>query len=293
MHFASGIVRPPFEAGCAFLQVTSGCSHNRCAFCTYYKDARFAVSPMEEVEADLDELAAHPWRGYDRVWLQGADSFVLPYDRLMEIAELIHAKLPWVRSIGAFARVTNFRNKSVEQLCNLRDVGYARLTVGVETGDSALLARMHKGHDAEETLRQMAKVDEAGLTWVGQFLNGLGGRGYGDASALASAKLYNRLRPMMIYNASLTLFPDTPLYQEVLAGTFEEATEAERLRELQALVGNLTCETVFKCEHVSMPVKVAGVLPRDRDAIVTGLGRAIEQASDGSLERYRASIRSI
>lgn len=157
----------------------------------------------------------------------------------MEIAELIHAKLPWVRSIGAFARVTNFRNKLVEQLRNLRDVGYARLTVGVETGDSALLARMHKGHDAEETLRQMAKVDEAGLTWVGQFLNGLGGRGYGDASALASAKLYNRLRPMMIYNASLTLFPDTPLYQEVLAGTFEEATEAERLRELQALVGNL------------------------------------------------------
>lgn len=71
MHFASGIVRPSFEAGCAFLQVTSGCSHNRCAFCTYYKDARFAVSPMEEVEADLDELAAHPWHGYDRVWLQG------------------------------------------------------------------------------------------------------------------------------------------------------------------------------------------------------------------------------
>lgn len=290
MHFASGIVRPPFEAGCEFLQVTSGCSHNSCRFCTFYKDARFAVSDLSEISADLDELAQSPWRHYNRIWLQGADSFVLPYDRLMEIAELIYQKLPWVTSIGAFARVTNFRNKSVEQLKNLADAGYGRLTVGVETGDDRLLARMNKGYDAAFALEQMTKVDEAGLTWVGQFLNGLGGHGYGDGSALASAELYSKLSPMLIYTASLTLFKDTPLYQDVLAGTFAEATENERLEELKTFIAHLECETEIRCEHVSMPVKLAGCLPEDRDRLIALLDQAISENDDGRLEHYRQSI---
>lgn len=293
MHFASGVVRPPFEAGCEFLQITSGCSHNRCRFCTFYKDARSAVSPWEEIEADLEELAASLWRYYDRIWLQGADSFVLPYDRLMRVAELIHEKLPWVRSIGAFARVTNFRNKTEGQLRELAQAGYSRLTVGVETGDDWLLERMSKGYVSDEVVEQMSKVDAAGLSWVGQFVNGLGGRGYGERSAFETARVYNQLHPMMIYTASLTLFEDTPLYADVLAGGFAEATEEERFRELKALVSRLECDTVFKCEHVSMPVKVAGRVPRDREAILAALDEAIAASADGRFERYRASIASL
>lgn len=293
MHFASGIVRPPFEAGCEFLQITSGCSHNKCKFCTFYKDAKFAISDMNEVAADLDELAHSPWRHYNRIWLQGADSFVAPYDRLMEVAELIYEKLPWVTSIGAFARVTNFRNKTVPQLERLRDAGYSRLTVGVETGDDFLLKRMNKGYDSTFALEQMSKVDEAGLTWVGQFINGLGGAGYGDANALESARLYNQLRPMLIYTASLTLFQDTPLYQDVLAGTFSEASETERLEELQTLIGALDCPTEIRCEHVSMPVKLAGCLPRDKERLVAELEAAKAAAADGTLARYRRSIVSL
>lgn len=293
MHFASGIVRPPFEAGCEFLQITSGCSHNKCKFCTFYKDAKFAISDMNEVAADLDELAHSPWRHYNRIWLQGADSFVAPYDRLMEVAELIYEKLPWVTSIGAFARVTNFRNKTVSQLERLRDAGYSRLTVGVETGDDFLLKRMHKGYDSAFALEQMSKVDEAGLTWVGQFINGLGGAGYGDANALESGRLYNQLRPMLIYTASLTLFQDTPLYQDVRAGTFSEASETERLEELQALIGALDCPTEIRCEHVSMPVKLAGGLPCDKERLVAELEAAKAAAADGTLARYRRSIVSL
>lgn len=290
MHFSSTIVRPPFEAGCEFLQVTSGCSHNSCRFCTFYKDARFAVSDIDEVKADIEELSRSPWRFYDRIWLQGADSFVLPYDRLMEIAEAIYEKLPWVKSIGAFARVTNFRNKSVQELEKLADAGYSRLTVGIETGDDALLARMSKGYDAAFALQQMSKVDESGLTWVGQFLNGLGGAGYGDASAIATAEFYNKLSPMLIYTASLTLFEDTPLYADVLSGSFEEAAENERLEELKALIDRLECETEIRCEHVSMPMKLAGRLPDDKARLTAILDEAIRSNADGELERYRRSI---
>lgn len=293
MHFASGIVRPPFEAGCEFLQITSGCSHNKCKFCTFYKDAKFAISDLNEVAADLDELARSPWRHYNRLWLQGADSFVAPYDRLMEVAELIYEKLPWVTSIGAFARVTNFRNKTVSQLERLRDAGYSRLTVGVETGDDFLLKRMNKGYDSAFALEQMSKVDAAGLTWVGQFINGLGGAGYGDANALESARLYNQLRPMLIYTASLTLFQDTPLYQDVRAGTFSEASETERLEELQTLIGALDCPTEIRCEHVSMPVKLAGRLPHDKARLIAEIEDAKASAADGTLARYRRSIVSL
>lgn len=293
MHFASGIVRPPFEAGCEFLQITSGCSHNKCKFCTFYKDAKFAISDMNEVKADLDELAHSPWRHYNRIWLQGADSFVAPYDRLMEVAELIYEKLPWVTSIGAFARVTNFRNKTVPQLERLRDAGYSRLTVGVETGDDFLLERMNKGYDSAFALEQMSKVDAAGLTWVGQFINGLGGAGYGEANALESARVYNQLRPMLIYTASLTLFQDTPLYQDVQAGTFAEASETERLEELQTLIGALDCPTEIRCEHVSMPVKLAGRLPHDKERLIAEIEAAKASAADGTLARYRRSIVSL
>lgn len=293
MHFASGIVRPPFEAGCEFLQITSGCSHNKCKFCTFYKDAKFAISDMNEVKADLDELAHSPWRHYNRIWLQGADSFVAPYDRLMEVAELIYEKLPWVTSIGAFARVTNFRNKTVSQLERLRDAGYSRLTVGVETGDDFLLERMNKGYDSAFALEQMSKVDAAGLTWVGQFINGLGGAGYGEANALESARVYNQLRPMLIYTASLTLFQDTPLYQDVQAGTFAEASETERLEELQTLIGALDCPTEIRCEHVSMPVKLAGRLPHDKERLIAEIEAAKASAADGTLARYRRSIVSL
>lgn len=293
MRFSSGIVRPPFEAGDEFLQVTSGCSHNSCRFCTFYKDAAFSISPWDEIESDLDELAASPWRCCSRIWLQGADPFVLPYDRLARIADLIHRKLPWVRSIGGFARASNFRNKSVEQLGKLSEMGYGMLTVGIETGDDALLRRMGKGYGAEFALEQMMKVNDAGLSWVGQFLNGLGGRGYGEASAIATADFYNQAPPQLIYTASLTLFEDTPLYREAIGGRFQEATEIERLRELQTLIGAISAHTLIRAEHVSMPVKLSGRLPDDSDRLVAEIEDAIGSMGEGRLAEYRKSIKGL
>ena len=115
MHFSSGIVRPPYEAYSTFLQVTSGCSHNKCRFCTFYKDAPFCVSPESEIREDLAELRATAWLA-ERLYLQGADPFLLSYEKLRHIADLIHEYLPSVQSIGGYGRVDSVKNKSVEQL---------------------------------------------------------------------------------------------------------------------------------------------------------------------------------
>lgn len=291
MHFSSDINRPPYEGLDAYLQITSGCSHGACAFCTFYKDARFRVSPIEEVEQDIRELAeyAKQWR-FKRIYLQGADPFIAPYDYLAKVAELIHKNLPQVTSIGGYARVDNVRNKTVEQLRSLAQMGYSNFYFGNESGDDYLLERMHKGYKAQEVVDDLKKLDEAGMTYIMNFLGGLGGHGYGHTHAQKSAEVINQLHPTMVYASELTLFPDTPLSQDVKRGTFEEATEVERMEEMREFVADLTVPTVFKAEHVTIPERVAGKLPEDRKRLLKQLDRMTAEAKAGKLDHFRETV---
>ena len=156
MHFSCGIVRPPYEAGSCFLQVTSGCSHNKCRFCTFYKEAPFSVSPESEIREDLQEIRDSGWK-VKRIFLQGADPFLLSYDRLKRIMDLIKEYLPWGVSVGGYGRVDSVKNKSVEQLRSLREMGYDMIVFGIESGDDAVLDKMNKGYHANDIVEQLSK----------------------------------------------------------------------------------------------------------------------------------------
>ena len=289
MHFSSDINRPPYEAEDGYLQVTSGCSHGRCEFCTFYKDAPFCISPMEEVEADIRELADSGWR-YRRIFLQGADPFILPYDRLMEIAELIHKHMPYVESIGGYARVDNIRNKTVEQLKKLKEAGYSNFYFGNESGDDVILDRMNKGYHADTVVEMLSRLDEAGMDYIMNFLGGLGGHDYGLSHAQKSAEVINKLHPTLVYASELTLFPDTPLSRDVKEGKFEEATEVERLEELAELIRDISIPTVFKAEHVTIPVPIRGRLPEDREKMLSLLQTLVAEAKKGRFDSYRGRV---
>ena len=293
MHFSSDINRPPYEAGDAFLQITSGCSHGQCAFCTFYKDAPFCVSPIEVVEEDIKELSQGWYYPFDRIYLQGADPFIVSYDYLKKVAELIHRYLPNVTSIGGYARVDNVKNKTVGQLRDLTKEGYSNFYFGNETGDDHLLERMDKGYKADDIVRHMSKLDEAGMPYILNFLGGLGGHGYGLSHAQKSADVINRLHPTMVYASELTLFPDTPLSEDVIKGTFTEATEEERLVEMKEFINCLTVPTVFKAEHVTIPVPVRGRLPQDREKMISLLDELIEMARAGELDYFRSTVRGL
>ena len=289
MHFSSGINRPPYEAEDAFLQVTSGCSHGCCDFCTFYKDAPFRVSPMEEVESDILELAASyiPFR---RVFLQGADPFILPYDKLMRVADLIHTHLPSVKSIGGYARVDNIRNKSVQELSALKDAGYSNFYFGNESGDDAILDRMHKGYHADFVVEMFERLDQAGMEYILNFLGGLGGHGYGLSHAQKSAAVINKLHPTMVYASELTLFPDTPLSKDVKDGKFAEATEVERLEELLEFIRQLNVPTVFKAEHVTIPVPIRGRIPADQERMCNLVCDLLDEAKQGKFDGFRSQV---
>lgn len=293
MHFSSEINRPPYEAQSGYLQVTSGCStHNKCAFCIFYQDSRFKESSIQEIESDLTELRNSGY-AFKRLFLQGADPFVLGYDQLMKIADLIHRYLPTVESIGGYARINNIVDKSVSQLTSLSEIGYSNPYFGIESGDDYILKSMNKGYSSELIAEQCAKMDTAGFRYIANFLNGLGGHGYGLKNARDTASIYNNLHPTMIYVSSLTLMPGSRLHQLAKNGRYQESTELEKLEELKEFINCLTTKTRFKAEHVSIAVPLAGYIPDDKQEMIATLQNVIDHTSENRLKNFRKNIVSL
>ncbi|MCI9577571.1 MAG: radical SAM protein [Oscillibacter sp.] len=311
MHFHGTIWRPPYEADSLLLQATAGCTHHACKFCTLYEDLpfRFRMSPLEEIEADLQE--AQLWgtdpmarlsarlqglpgpQGPRRVFLVGANPFVLQSRRLEEIAERIRRYLPSVETIGCFARVTDVGLKGGGELRRLRELGYDGLTLGVETGDEEALAFMNKGYRARDVVEQAGRLDEAGISYSFFYLAGISGAGRGAEGALRSAEVFNQARPRRVGASMLTIFPDSELYREIRAGRWREESELEKLGELKTLIENLEIPTRFETDGASNLVRIQGELPRDRERLTGGLERLIAGADEEALRAYRVSLRHL
>lgn len=286
MHFTTGINRPPYEANSGFLQVTSGCSHKACTFCGYFKECAFKLSPMNEIAEDVKEIPMY-FGAPERIFLQSADAFAASFDTLMQTAYLIHKHVPSVKTIGGYARIDNFIDKTVEQLRELKKVGYENPYLGVESGDDEILKRTHKGYDAKTAREQLEKLTQAEMPIIANFLNGLGGKDYGLSHAQKTAELYDGINISMIEVSSLTLVPGTNLFYQRQKGKFVEATEVERLREMQEFLRRLTNRTAFLSDHISMPFFVKAELPEKRDEIISGIDKIIDEVGEEKLRRHR------
>lgn len=311
MHFHGTIWRPPYEAESLLLQATAGCTHHACKFCTLYEDLpfRFRMSPLEEIEADLQE--AQLWgtdpmallsarlqglprpQGPRRVFLVGANPFVLQAKRLEDIAGLIRRYLPTVETVGCFARVTDVGLKSGEELRRLRALGYDGLTLGVETGDDQALAFMNKGYQARDIVEQAGRLDEAGISYSFFYLAGVSGAGRGEEGALRSAEVFNRTRPKRVGSSMLTVFPNSELYREIQAGNWREESELEKLGELKVLIENLDIPTRFETDGASNLVHIRGDLPEDRDRLADRLEKLIAGADEEALRAYRVNLKHL
>ena len=142
LHFDGPVWRPPYEATSQLVQVTAGCTWHHCKFCTLYGKQKFRMSPMSEIEEDLKVVHAFQPRVH-RIFLTGANPFVLTTNRLTDIALLIRKYVgEGHHTIGCFSRITDVRNKTVEELQQLHHLGFDYLTIGVESGDSETLTRV-------------------------------------------------------------------------------------------------------------------------------------------------------
>ena len=286
MHFTTGINRPPYEKNSGFLQVTSGFSHKKCTFCGYFKDCAFNFSPIDEIAEDIKEIPKYFGKP-ERIFLQSADAFAASYDILMKTAELIHKYVPSVKTIGGYARIDNFIDKTENQLREMKNIGYFNPYIGVESGDDEILEKTCKGYDSKIAREQLEKLTSAGMPIIANFLNGLGGKNFGLNHAKKTAKLYEKIKISMIEVSSLTLVPGTNLFYQKKLGKFFEATEIERLEEIQEFLRNLTNETIFLSDHISMPFFVETKLPKDKEILIEGIKKIILEVGEKKLRRHR------
>ena len=271
MHYTGPVYRPPFEAGSLLLQVTVGCSHNKCAFCTMYREAPFSVCPEEQVEADIDE-AARLYGNAKRVFLENGDAFVLSADRLERIAGSIREKLPKVETITMYASILNIRTKTDEELRRLRALGINELNIGVESGLDEALTRMNKGYTAKEAGDELLRLRAAGFDYGLNVIFGAAGPERRLENAEATAALLNAAQPFLIFTSTVHAEPGCPLYEDIRSGAFTEPTFGEYLEEEEALLERLALkDTCFFGAHPSNVLPMRGVLPGDLEAMLGAL----------------------
>lgn len=296
MHYTGTIWRPPYEASSLLLEVTIGCTHHKCKFCKLYSELPFdfKMSPWEDIEEDLGEveqiLKRYKGHTFKRTFLTGANPFVLSYERLMKIANLIHKYVLSNETIGSFARVTDVTLKSDEELKALRNAGYDGLTIGIETGDDEALRFMNKGYLSSDIIEQCKRLDNAGIHYSFFYLTGISGAGRGEIGAKATAEVCNQVHPLLVGANMLTIYPDSELYQEIQQGNWQEEAELEKYREIRVLAENLKIPTTFAAMGASNAFQLEGSLPQDRDKLLSTLDKIIENASEEELRSYRDNL---
>ncbi|MBR2067404.1 MAG: radical SAM protein [Solobacterium sp.] len=217
MNYTGTIYRPPFEANSLLLQVTEGCSHNKCAFCYMYPDIPFRICPMEQIKKDIAE-ASTKWPNVERVFLENGDAFVLNADLLEEIAKEIHAKLSKVKTISMYASIQNIKSKSDEDLRRIQSLGINQLDIGVESGLDSTLAYMKKGYTSQEAITQLLRLNEAGIDYCLNIILGGGGKENYRENALETAKLINQTQPYMIFMGTLHANKGCELFEDMQSG---------------------------------------------------------------------------
>lgn len=310
MHYTGTIWRPPYEAKSLLLEVTAGCTHHKCKFCTLYNDLTFdfKMSPIKDIESDLLELQTalfdpiskitsimtgnKPFTA-DRVFLTGANPFTLSYDKLSEISALIRKYLPFIKTIGSFARITDISSKTDDELSRLFDMGYDALTIGIETGDNKALEFMNKGYVSSDIIKQCSRLDKAGIHYNFFYLAGISGAGCGKAGAKLTANVCNQLNPVLIGINMLTIYPDSELFTEIKNGNWYEESELEKYTEIRTLIEHLKIKTCVAAMGSSNAFHFQGDIPRDKIKLLGFLDKIIDNVSEGELMTYRKSVKHL
>lgn len=277
MNMTGIVYRPPYEANSLLLQVTLGCSHNKCTFCYMYPDVRFKVCPMEEVEADIEEATRY-CPNVKRVFLEHGDAFVLSAERLLKIADAIHRRLPKVETIAMYASIQNIKSKTDEELRQLRAAGIHGLDIGVESGLDAALTYMNKGHTAAEAREQLLRLTKAGMDYSFNAILGCGGAELWKENADATADLINAVQPHLLFIGSLHAEPGCRLYQDMKNGTFKECTVGQLLDEQERLIRRLDLkDTYYFGSHPSNVVPMQARLPEHKQDMIKAVQETREQ----------------
>ncbi|MFP3981423.1 MAG: radical SAM protein, partial [Desulfobacterales bacterium] len=269
------IIRPPSEANSILLQVTVGCSHNKCTFCGTYKGERFKIKPDETIMEDIDFAAKH-CKNQNRVFICDGDALIVPQKRLLKYMQEIEKKLPWVERVGLYANTKGIGMKSAEELRELRDHGLGIVYMGLESGDDQTLKAVNKGATAEKMINMGRKIKEAGIKLSVTVLLGLAGRQRSQTHAQETGRVLSEMDPGFAGALSLMLIPGTPLHEDYEAGRFPILDANEMLAELRTMIAHTDLsDGLFHANHASNYLPVRAKLPEDKEKTLQQIDDAL------------------
>ena len=276
MDYQGIIIRPPSEANSIILQVTVGCSHNKCTFCGTYKGVRFRIKPESVVEKDI-EFAARYCRRQRRLFLTDGDALILPQKRLHKLLKTIRKRLPWVTRVGVYGNAKSIQTKTLEDLVALREQGLGIVYLGLETGDDVTLKKIRKGVRADTIIKMGQRVIAAGIKLSVTVLLGLAGPERSDVHAEATGRALSAMDPDYVGALSLMLLPNTPLGRDFEEGRFRLVSPMEMLSELKTMIAHTDLSGgLFYANHASNYLPIKARLPRDKEAAVSLIDQALE-----------------
>jgi len=275
MHYEGNCIRPPSEADSILLQVTLGCSHNKCTFCGTYKDKRFTIKDNDIILNDILFASRH-MMSKDRVFLMDGDALIIPQKRLMWILDKIKEHLPWVRRVGAYANTKGINMKSFEELKELKGKGLDILFLGVETGDDETRKRVRKGSDSRHCIEMGKKIKAAGIKLSVTVLLGIAGVEQSLEHASATGLLLSEMDPDFIGALTVMVIPGTPLWEEYRRGEFKLPDELGLLKELREMISNTNLtKGLFYSNHASNYLAVKARLPMGKEDALDLIDSAI------------------
>ena len=276
MRYQGKVYRPPSEAYSLIVQVTYGCSHNRCAFCDMYDDKHFSMRPMEEIFEDF-RMARQMYRRVERVFLADGDALMRRTADLVQILDLIYGLFPECERVTSYASPGSLHAKSEEDLRLLRQKGLTMLYMGLESGCDAVLSKMNKGHTAAAIVAAGQKARRCGFALSVTAISGLGSLELLEQHAVETARALSEMNPEYIGLLTLMVEPGTPLERWVREGSFTVLRSPDILRETEIFLRHIDSPgSVFRMNHASNYLTLKGALNEDREALLARVHKGME-----------------
>ena len=288
MRYVGDIYRPPSEAYSLLVQVTIGCSHNKCTFCNMFKEKQFKVRNPEEVLEDLAWARSHYSR-VERIFLCDGDALCLANHKLIRILDYIRENFPECGRVTTYGRATDALRKTDEELRELREHGMTMVYLGAESGSAKVLEMVNKGETREQLIQGVKRLENAGIKTTVTFISGQAGPDMGEEHAIETGKMIAEMNASYVSLLTLMLQPPAPMLEDYRSGKFKLLSPEEVLAEtcLMLKYAKPSKPCVFRSNHASNYVSLRGNLPADNENMIASLKRCMEDRGLLKDERFR------
>lgn len=287
MRYEGAVYRPPSEAYSLIIQVTLGCSHNKCTFCNMYKDKKFKIRKLDDIFEDL-EMAREYYKTVKRVFLADGDALILKTEDLEAILIKIKELFPECNRIGIYGTPKDILRKSEEELIKLRDLGLDIIYLGIESGSDVILKDVKKGVTASEMIEAGKKVKRTGIKLSVTIISGLGGKEKWMEHAVESAKVVSSINPDYVGLLTLMVESETEIYEKIVSKELTLLSPIEVMMETREFIKNLDVDNcVFRSNHASNYAPLAATLNEDKERLLKQIDGIIENGSGFKEEYFR------